>query len=150
VQEEARAARALDPELIEWLCLQRFPQNVRELEWLARAVVAMHDDAPMLSLEHLPAQYRQAPASKTTQSASMPKVSRYPAASAPASGPVSGVAEAVPDDDETLFQQLVRALDEHNGVVLRAADALGITRQKAYRMLSKRPDFELDSLRKKR
>jgi DNA-binding NtrC family response regulator len=131
--------------------LQRFPQNVRELEWLARAVVAMHDDALTLSLEHLPAQYRQGPVSKATQSASnMQKVSRYPAAAAPASAPVSGVAEAVPDDDEALFQQLVRA--QHDAVVLvqRAADALGITRQKAYRMLSKRPDFELESLRKKR
>jgi DNA-binding NtrC family response regulator len=150
VQEEARAARALDPELIEWLCLQRFPQNVRELEWLARAIVAMHDEAPTLGLEHLPAQYRQSPSNKTTQSAAMPKVSRYPAASAQASAPASNNAEAVSDDDEALFRQLVRALDEHNGVVLRAADALGITRQKAYRMLSKRPDFELDSLRKKR
>lgn len=147
VREEAKAARALDPELIEWLCLQRFPQNVRELEWLARAMVAMHDDATMLSVEHLPAQYRQTTAKITQPAAPSAKSSRYPAAS-PASA--KSDAEAVPDDDEALFEQLVRALAEHNGVVLRAADALGITRQKAYRMLSKRPDFELGAIRKKR
>jgi len=150
VQEEAGAERALDPELIERLCVQRFSQNVRELEWLARAMVAMHDDATMLGLEHLPTQYRQGAPSRAVsgpfQPAPVQKASRYPAP--PAAG--GGGAEAVPDDDEVLFQQLVRALDEHNGVVLRAAEALGITRQKAYRMLSKRPDFELGNVRKKR
>jgi DNA-binding NtrC family response regulator len=146
VQEEAGARRTLDPELIEWLCLQRFPQNVRELEWLARAVVAMHEDAPTLGLEHLPAQYRQSSPSAT--SSSVQKASRLPPPMS--SAPSTSVAESVPDDDNTLFQQLVRALDENNGVVLRAADALGITRQKAYRMLSKHPNFELETLRKKR
>jgi transcriptional regulator with GAF, ATPase, and Fis domain len=145
VQEEAGAARMLDPELIEWLCLQRFKQNVRELEWLARAMVAMHDDVNVLGLEHLPAQYRQNAPSATTSSTQ--KASRIPPP-LPSNAPNS--VEAVPDDDDVLFQQLVRALDENNGVVLRAADALGITRQKAYRMLSKHPGFELDSLRKKR
>jgi DNA-binding NtrC family response regulator len=149
VREEAGAERALDPELVEWLCVQGFRQNVRELEWLARAVVAMHDEATMLGLEHLPAQYRKGAPSRAVpapvQPPTVPKVSRYPAPPA-----VGGAAEAVPDDDDALFQQLVRALDEHNGVVLRAADALGITRQKAYRMLSKRPDFELGNVRKKR
>lgn len=151
VQEQAGAVREreLDPELVEWLCLQRFHQNVRELEWLARAMVAMHDDATTLGLEHLPAQYRQSAAKRaapaTTQASPAQKASRYPAPP-----PVSSGAEAVSDDDEVLFQQLVRALDEHNGVVLRAADALGITRQKAYRVLGKRPDFELGNVRKKK
>lgn len=146
VQQEAGAMRSLDPELIEWLCLQRFPQNVRELEWLARAVVAMHEDAMTLGLEHLPAQYRNSvPAAA---SSSVQKASRLPPPMS--SSPSTNLAEAMPDDDDALFLQLVRALDENNGVVLRAADALGITRQKAYRMLSKHPGFELDALRKKR
>ena len=149
VREEAGAERALDPELVERLCLQRFRQNVRELEWLARAMVTMHDEAAVLGLEHLPPQYRQDAASRSAsggvQAPPAQKASRYPAPPPAASG-----AEAVPDDDDVLFEQLVRALDEHNGVVLRAADALGITRQKAYRMLSKRPDFELGNVRKKR
>ena len=121
---------SVDAELIEWLCLQPWTQNVRELEWLARAMVALHDDAPSLSLEHLPPQQRLPPAQ-----------------------PQPPVAAGTPEprahgDDAQLYEQLLRALDDNGGVVLRAADALGITRQKAYRLLEKQ-GVELDQVRKR-
>jgi DNA-binding NtrC family response regulator len=120
-----------DAELIEWLCLQPWTQNVRELEWLARAMVALHDDVPSLGLAHLPPQ--QPPPSQSAP---------------PSLGAASPVEPRSPGDDAQLYEQLLRALDENGGVVLRAADALGITRQKAYRLLEKQ-GATLDELRKR-
>ena len=123
----------VDAELIEWLCLQSWTQNVRELEWLARAMIALHDDAPHLSLEHLPPQLRKAP---SVEQVTTPTTTE--------TRPVQ-----TPSDDAQLYDQLLRALDENGGVVLRAAEALGITRQKAYRLLEKQ-GMELDQVRKRR
>jgi len=121
----------VDAELIEWLCLQPWNQNVRELEWLARAMIALHDDSAQLSLDHLPPQLRAAPATDSS------------------STPTTTETRAVHNDDGQLYAQLLRALDENGGVVLRAAEALGITRQKAYRLLEKQ-GMELDQVRKRR
>ena len=122
-------APLIDPELVEWLCTQLWPQNVRELEWLARAMVALHDDAPCLTFEHLPPQYRN------------------PSNTAP---PLAAASEPDTADSRELFDRLLKALDENGGVVVRAAEALGITRQKAYRILGKQPGFALESLRRRR
>jgi transcriptional regulator of acetoin/glycerol metabolism len=119
----------IDPELVEWLCMQPWPQNVRELEWLARAMVALHDDAACLTFEHLPPQYRN------------------PSNTAP---PLSATSDPDTGDTRELFDKLMKALDENGGVIVRAAEALGITRQKAYRILGKQPGFALDSLRRRR
>ena len=119
----------IDPELIEWLCMQIWPQNVRELEWLARAMVALHDDAPVLTFEHLPPQYRN------------------PSNTAP---PIAAATDTDPGDSRELFDRLMKALDENGGVIVRAAESLGITRQKAYRILGKQPGFALESLRRRR
>jgi arginine utilization regulatory protein len=109
--------------------MQPWPQNVRELEWLARAMVALHDDAACLTFEHLPPQYRN------------------PSNTAP---PLSATSDPDTGDTRELFERLMKALDENGGVIVRAAEALGITRQKAYRILGKQPGFALDSLRRRR
>jgi transcriptional regulator with GAF, ATPase, and Fis domain len=54
-----------------------------------------------------------------------------------------------PVEDSELFQRLKNALDENGGVILRAAEALGITRQKAYRILDKQ-GVKLDGIRRRR
>lgn len=123
----------VDAELIEWLCLQAWPQNVRELEWLARAMVALHDDSEHLSLDHLPPQLRAAAPEQVVTASALTTTETRP----------------VHADDSQLYEQLLRALDENGGVVLRAAEALGITRQKAYRLLEKQ-GMELDQVRKRR
>jgi DNA-binding NtrC family response regulator len=125
-----RGARVpeVEAELIEWLCLQSWAQNVRELEWLARAMMALHDEIPLLTTEHLPPQYRD-------EIVAAPRT-------------LSGLPTNIVEDTE-LFHRLKRALDENGGVVLRAAEALGITRQKAYRILDKQ-GFELNDLRRRR
>jgi DNA-binding NtrC family response regulator len=125
---------AVDAELIEWLCLQPWSQNVRELEWLARSMVALHDEVECLTTDHLPPQHRQG-------------MSHAPPALPAASD--SGELRAIGDDSSQLYERLRRALDENGGVVLRAAEALGITRQKAYRILEKH-GTTLDTLRRGR
>ena len=123
---------AIDAELIEWLCHQPWPQNVRELEWVARAMVALHDDVACLTVEHLPTQYLA------------------PVVPDPRAGVTTDSGVIVQADDESqLFQRLRQALDENGGVVLRAAEALGITRQKAYRLLEKQ-GVEIELLRRRR
>jgi DNA-binding NtrC family response regulator len=117
----------VEAELVEWLCLQPWGQNVRELEWLARAMMALHDDVPSLTTDHLPPQYVQG---------------------APQAASTSPAAATTPQDSG-LFLRLKQALDANGGVVLRAAEELGITRQKAYRILDKQ-GVELDALRKRR
>jgi len=124
----------VDAELIEWLCLQTWSQNVRELEWLARAMIALHDDVPSLTLDHLPPQQRMAPP-VAPQTAST-------------SAAITGETRMSQPDDAQLYEQLLRALADNGGVVLRAAEALGITRQKAYRLLEKQ-GMELDEVRKR-
>jgi DNA-binding NtrC family response regulator len=123
-------SKQVDAELIEWLCAQSWTQNVRELEWVARAMVALHDEVACLSMEHLPPQYRY--------------VSTTPRPAAASAKP--GEAQ---DEDSQLFERLKQALDDNGGIVLRAAEALGITRQKAYRILGKQ-GIELEALRRRR
>ncbi|HEX4351837.1 MAG TPA: sigma 54-interacting transcriptional regulator [Polyangiales bacterium] len=119
----------IDPELIEWLCLQPWTQNVRELEWLARAMMALHDEKPCLMVDHLPPQYQSSAGSQSAVTIPSPALP--------------------PVEDSELFQRLKSALDENGGVILRAAEALGITRQKAYRILDKQ-GFNLEGLRRRR
>ena len=125
----------VDAELIEWLCLQPWTQNVRELEWLARSMLALYDDVPVLTTEHLPAQLLH----RATDDASL----------APGAVLESTETRLMSEESGQLYERLLRALDENGGVVLRAAEALGITRQKAYRILEKH-GATLDTLRRGR
>lgn len=127
---------AIDAELIEWLCLQPWVQNVRQLEWLARAMVALHDDVACLTVDHLPPQHQL-----ISEPGPLPGLA--------GSRTITGEQRTVPEDDAELYGRLLRALDENGGVVLRAAETLGITRQKAYRILEKQ-GIELDQLRRRR
>jgi transcriptional regulator with AAA-type ATPase domain len=130
---------AVDAELIEWLCLQPWVQNVRQLEWLARAMIALHDDVSTLTPDHLPPQHQLMTEAGPLAAAASTRTMRT----------ITADQRVLPEDDAELYGRLLRALDENGGVVLRAAESLGITRQKAYRMLEKQ-GIELDQLRRRR
>ena len=119
-RDRAGAGPAVSSELIEWLCQQPWEQNVRELEWFARAMVTLHSHVACLTLDHLPASRRGGAA-----------------ASAEASDHAVVTRRRPPIDDGVLYEQLLRVLTDNGGVVRRAAEELGITRQKAYRLLEK-------------
>ena len=129
VHDQAKREWSIDSELIEWLCLQPWEQNVRGLEWLARTLVTLHADAARLTLDHLPRALHPGPSARDRVDEGLAPVVRRAAM-----------------DDATLYVQLRRALADNGGVMRRAAETLGITRQKAYRLLDKQ-GVALDDLR---
>ena len=114
----------LDPRLIEQLCLYDWPFNVRELDLLVRRLVALHGHEPTLRRSHLPESMREFFPSAGSGSHKLPS-----AGLAQASTPEAARASPV---DPQLFLETLRA---HKGNVARAASQLGISRQKAYRMM---------------
>jgi pSer/pThr/pTyr-binding forkhead associated (FHA) protein len=115
----------LDPSLIEQLCLYDWPFNVREIDLLVRRTLALRGTSARLSASLLPDRMR-----RTSP--------RRPTAEAP---PVGAKRE------EVTLETFLEALRVSKGNVSRAAAALGITRQKAYRMMDEAPDIDLASFR---
>jgi sigma-54 dependent transcriptional regulator, acetoin dehydrogenase operon transcriptional activator AcoR len=112
-------APALDAKLVENLCLYRWPHNVRELEMLARRLLAQFALEPVLARRHLPAEFRSATSASTI--------------------PPKALQASRRDQD---LEQLVRALRACRGNVTRAAELAGFSRQRAYRLLGGRPVSE--------
>lgn len=107
---------ALEPKLIECLCLHAWPGNVRELEQLTRRLLAVHGLEPILKRAFLPEQLRQL---------------------IPASG--DSLLPAGPEFTERSDHdrhRLVVALKQAGGSVGVAAGQVGLSRQRAYRLLS--------------
>jgi transcriptional regulator with PAS, ATPase and Fis domain len=99
----------VEPELIERLCLYDWPFNVRELQLLARRLVAVHGQEPQLKAAHLPEHFGERSAKE-------------------GKGPRKG-------RDGAELEAFVAALREHAGNVAGAARAVGISRQRAYRLM---------------
>jgi DNA-binding NtrC family response regulator len=136
--ESAGCVPRIDARLVERLCLYGFPYNVRELRLLAKKLHIAHGNEPMLRLSHLPDDMRSAPppANPSTEPA------------APLAGARSG---AIPADNKTRdardLARLHAALRLHRGHLTRAAADVGISRQRAYRLIRERSDISLDALR---
>ena len=109
-------AAKLSPRLVEALCLYRWPLNVRELDFLAARLVALHAGEPVLRRSHLP--------DRITAVA--------PVADPGGATPEAGEVMPAPTRD-----QLLAALTRAGGNLARAAGALGISRPKAYRLLGR-------------
>jgi transcriptional regulator with AAA-type ATPase domain len=120
-------APAVEGDVVERLSVYDWPFNVRELVLLVRRLLVLHGAESTLGAHHLPeriaARAEDAPAA--------------PAAPAPAGAP----AEAVE------LPALVVALRASGGNVARASAMLGITRQRAYRLMEGQA-VDLEALRK--
>jgi DNA-binding NtrC family response regulator len=99
---------AIDCKLVERLCLHDWPANVRELEFLARELCAVHGREGRLRRAHLPAQVRDAGGSASTTES-----------------------EVVQRE----LKRLAQALHQARGNITRACAELGISRARAYRLL---------------
>jgi transcriptional regulator of acetoin/glycerol metabolism len=108
---------AVEADVIERLCLHDWPFNVRELVLLVRRLLTLHGDEPTLTALHLPERIGATPGP----------------ASEPAAGPSSAAAPAPAEPLE--LPALMVALRASGGNVARAAAMLGITRQRAYRLM---------------
>jgi transcriptional regulator with PAS, ATPase and Fis domain len=118
----------LDPKFVEALALYDWPLNVRELQTLARRLLTTHGQEPLLRRSHLPEAFARGKAAPAPKGG----------AAAPEKGPRR------PVGDEAEFTSLVAALREHGNRVAKAAQAIGISRARAYRLLAAHPEFSLE------
>jgi DNA-binding NtrC family response regulator len=125
---------ALECDLVERLCIYDWPFNVRELVFLVRRLLALRTGEPTLLASHLPERMRD-------QDASVPKHA------APTPAPPSAILDAQSEPVE--MPALIAALRAAGGNVTRASALLGITRQRAYRMMETQA-FDLESVRQRR
>jgi sigma-54 dependent transcriptional regulator, acetoin dehydrogenase operon transcriptional activator AcoR len=127
---------AIEAKLIEALCLYDWPLNVRELLLLARRLLGLHGHEPTLKRAHLPHRMLER---------------RAESAGADASDGAPPLAGGKParrtTDDRSEFDALIEALRREQGSVARAAALIGVSRARAYRLISAHPDFSLDQVR---
>jgi transcriptional regulator of acetoin/glycerol metabolism len=109
-----RTRPVVDSALIERLCLYDWPFNVRELDLVTRQLVALHGDEKKLLRAMLPSRLLE-PGTR---------------APTPVATPVTPALD---------LETLLAVLRNHGGNVTRAAAALGISRQKAYRLMEGAP-----------
>jgi DNA-binding NtrC family response regulator len=120
-------APAVAADFAERLCLYDWPFNVRELVLLARRLLVLRGDSSTLRAEHLPEP--------------MLAGSGKPVGSSPTAAPKSSKgAEPVE------LPALLSALRASGGNVAQASAMLGITRQRAYRLMEG-ASVDLDALR---
>ncbi len=129
-----RSQPSLDFAFVERLCVHDWPLNVRELVLLVRRLLVFHADAPSLRAGHLPARIGAlSPASPSTPPQRAPSVTEEP-------GPAATL-------ERVELTDLIAALRAAEGNVTRASALLGITRQRAYRLIEGHA-LDLDELRK--
>jgi transcriptional regulator with PAS, ATPase and Fis domain len=116
-------APKLDARLVERLCIHDWPFNVRELDLLVRRLLVLHGHEPLLKRGFLPAQLRDV---------------------------VESDADQKLDRDEQDLARLVACLRRYQGNVARAAAEVGISRQRAYRLMEAKKDVDLEGLRASR
>ena len=109
-----------EPELLERLCLLDWPLNVRELDNVARRLLARHASAPKITLGHL------------TEIVGLPVSGQDPGSNPEHAAPPRRSTPSYPPDEIALLKE---AIERHHGNLTKAASELRITRAKAYRML---------------
>ena len=113
-------APAVEGDVVERLCTHDWPFNVRELVQLVRQLLVLHPKDSLLHASHLPDRIGlRASDSAQGRAAGKPVVR----------------AEPTPGGDAVELPALLVALRASGGNVARASAMLGITRQRAYRLM---------------
>jgi transcriptional regulator with AAA-type ATPase domain len=128
---------AMESDFAERLCMHDWPFNVRELVLLAKRLVTLHGSDVTLRAQHLPERIAGLVGSAGSSTASSPP--EVAGKSAGAERPLQGEPVELP--------ALVVALRASGGNVARAAAMLGISRQRAYRLMEGQA-VDLEALRK--
>ena len=116
----------IEPDFCERLTLHDWPFNVRELLLLARRLAVFHGDESALRVQHLPA--------------GMGDGKSKPNATVSIAEPLAPP-EAEGESPSVDLETLLAALRGASGNVTRAAATLGITRQRAYRLMEGQVDL---------
>jgi transcriptional regulator with AAA-type ATPase domain len=122
---------AIEPDLAERLCLHDWPFNVRELVLLAKRLMTLYGSGVTLSADHLPKRIAEGTA---------------PSLVAATAAPSLGAPRVRPAAEPVELPALVVALRASGGNVARAAAILGISRQRAYRLMEGQA-VDLDAMR---
>lgn len=133
------SAPGLDADAAEKLCLYDWPLNVREVLQTAARLAVLHGHEPVLSVSHLPARIADTTNEVDCQRPSLPAGDGFPR---------SRAARRVHESErrnERDMDRLIDALRRARGNVSAAAKALGISRQRAYRLMDLRPDIDTAS-----
>ena len=129
------AQPSLEFDFVERLCVHDWPLNVRELVLLVRRLLVFYVDEPSLRARHLPARIGEGgERSRVPEAPREPLVTERPG-------------EAVASLERIELPELIAALRAAQGNVTRASTLLGITRQRAYRLIEGHA-LDLDDLRK--
>ena len=104
----------IESRLIEALCLHDWPQNVRELELMTRTLLAVHGHEPLLKRQHLPPHLAALCQDRGSAERSVP---------------------AGRERREHDIENVKRELERNGGNVKAAAETLGLSRQRIYRLL---------------
>ncbi len=107
---------AVDARLVEALCLYDWPENVRELKSVAEALLSLHGHEAQLRRRHLPPEI-------ACDGDEPPRV-----------------ASSAPPQPQLDLERLKQELQGNQGNVRAAAEALGVSRQRIYRLLG--PDLK--------
>jgi transcriptional regulator with AAA-type ATPase domain len=129
----------IEARAIERLCLHDWPFNLRELDLLVKRLLVLHPDGRIKKAD-LPEAIRNAAVAEPEPA---PKKPPGKAAKAPRARTV----EDQKARDEQDLAALMAALRVARGNVVRAAEAAGMTRQRAYRLMGQRTDIKLGELR---
>jgi transcriptional regulator with AAA-type ATPase domain len=116
----------LSPGAVESLCVHDWPLNVRELEAVAHRLAVLHATANTIGASEVAALIGAA-----ARRSSLPRETQPP---------------AVTLDPE--WSGFVEALASMKGNIVRAAERVGISRQRAYRLISSHPEFDVASFRR--
>jgi transcriptional regulator with PAS, ATPase and Fis domain len=117
----------VEPRLVEQLCIHDWPFNVRELDLLTRRLLVLHGHEPILRRSHLPEQILNRAGTDGQGAAPV-----APGSATPLRGNTPEAHRARRERELALLTQALRA---HNGSIARAAAAIGISRQRAYRLM---------------
>ncbi|HEX5100523.1 MAG TPA: sigma 54-interacting transcriptional regulator, partial [Polyangiaceae bacterium] len=123
-------APAVESDFVERLCAHDWPFNVRELVLLVRRLLVLHGNEATWRAVHLPE--RMGSVRPEAPTGSQPRAAAPPPSDPHAAEPVE-------------LPALVAALRASGGNVARASALLGITRQRAYRLME--GQIDLDALR---
>lgn len=125
---------SLEFDFVERLCVYDWPLNVRELVLLVRRLLVFHADEPSLRAGHLPARIGGG-GERSDAPPTSPETATDKSSSSGASL------------ERVELPELIAALRAAQGNVTQASTLLGITRQRAYRLIEGHA-LDLDGLRK--
>lgn len=138
-EQTKKAAPALRPEFAEALLLYTWPFNVRELQHTAQRLAVLHEGLAELTAQQVPREWQD---ELPRQGAIAPPPGCSPARQLPELHLPDERHAARSSRWQQQLDALRQALHQHHGNLSRAAENLGISRARAYRLIKAARELE--------